>query len=428
MGRNVSDSEDYDIHPRVAEIFLALDGAGIDWLMFRGEERMRKPTGDIDLLIAPGDLELTDKALSTLGFSRQGSALLVTRRAYVAYVAEDDFWLRIDLVTRVAFGEHLEFDTTAAGEFLAAKRRVDVFFLPERVDAFWHLLLHYMLDRGDIPLPWRDIMHERAKVAHAVGPLATCLDALAGDAAGQRVLSAVQAADWSLLHVLFHHIRKAWLSSQSPSSQVRIGTRRGLSRIGLSQWTSFRPGLSVAVLGPDGAGKTTLALGLRDSLAIPTRYVYMGLWKESRVKQLLSHVPGLNLLLLLFQLVARSCRLSYLRWRGCIVILDRFSYDAVLVTKDESWRQRVTAALVLRMSRPPDLIVVLDLPGEVAFARKGEQDVATLNQWRAAYRALESGNSQLIVLDATEPIAEVRRLATEAIWKTIRRRAEPKLP
>ena len=181
------------------------------------------------------------------------------------------------------------------------------------------------------------------------------------------------------------------------------------------------------MLGPDGAGKTTLAQGLRDSLAIPTRYVYMGMWKEGRLEQLLSHVPGLNLLLLLFRLVARSCRLSYFRWRGCIVILDRFGYDAVLVTKEAAWRQRVTAALVLRMSQPPHLIVVLDLPGEVAFARKGEQGVATLNEWRASDRALESGSAQLVVLDATKPIAEVRRLATEAIWKTIRRRAELKL-
>ena len=104
------------------------------------------------------------------------------------------------------------------------------------------------------------------------------------------------------------------------------------------------------------------------------------------------------------------------------MILDRFSYDAVLVTREAAWRQRVTAALVLRMSRPPDLIVVLDLPGEVAFARKGEQDVATLNEWRESYRALEAGSAQLVVLDATRPVAEVRRLATEAIWAIIRQR------
>jgi len=415
----------YELHGQVEEIFRALDEAGINWLLFRGEERMQKPTGDIDVLIASRDLEMTDKVLATLGFSRQGSALMVTRRTYVAYVPEDDLWLRLDVVTRVAFGELLEFDTSAAGAFLAAKRRSGVLFLPESNDAFWHLLLHYMLDRGDIPLPWREILRERAKDAHAAGPLAASLDALPSDVTSPHVLAVVQAADWSSLQALFSDIRKAWLSSRSPTSQARLGAQRALSRFGLNQWTSFRPGLSVAVLGPDGAGKTTLAEGLQDSLAIPTRYVYMGLWNEGRLEQLLRPVPGLNLLLLLLRLVARSCRRSYFRWRGCIVILDRFSYDAVLVTKEASWRQRFTAALVLRLSQPPDLIVVLDLPGEVAFARKGEQDVATLDEWRASYRALESRGAQFVIIDATKPIAEVRRLATEAIWKTIQSRAEP---
>ena len=107
---------------------------------------------------------------------------MVTRRAYVAYVIDDDLWLRFDVVTRVAFGELMEFDTPAAGEFLASKRQVGVLFLPDDNDAFWHLLLHYMLDRGDIPVAWREILCDRAQAAVAVGPLASSLDALGGAA------------------------------------------------------------------------------------------------------------------------------------------------------------------------------------------------------------------------------------------------------
>jgi len=34
---------------------------------------------------------------------------------------------------------------------------------------------------------------------------------------------------------------------------------------------------SVAVVGPDGSGKTTICRRLRDTLGLPTRYVYMGI-------------------------------------------------------------------------------------------------------------------------------------------------------
>ncbi len=412
----------YEIHERVEALFRSLDDRGIDWVLLRGEERMQRPTGDIDLLIDQRDLAATDDAVSRLGFSRQGSALFVTRRAYIAYVADDDLWLRLDIVSRASFGELLEFDTPVANDLLRSKRRAGALYLLDHNDAFWHLLLHYMLDRGDIPLPWREIVHERAHGAHVAGPLTDFVDSLPVEVTSDKILTATRAGDWSMLHALFVALRKAWLASQGSASHVRSRANRALSRVGLGQWTSFRPGLSVAVLGPDGAGKTTLANGLRDSIAIPTDYVYMGLWKDDRLQQLLSHIPGSNLFLLLVRLAVRSGRLNYYRWRGHVVILDRFSYDAVLVTEDATRRQRLTAALVLRLTRAPDLIVVLDLPGEVAFARKGEQDIATLNEGRASYRALEAGPTPLVVLDATQPIAEVRRLATEEIWRVIRQR------
>ena len=202
--------------------------------------------------------------------------------------------------------------------------------LPEENDAFWHLLLHYMLDRGEVPLPWREIVHEGPKSPHVAGPLDELHRRLTRRGDQRQVTHGehepVTGRRCTRSSSLF--VKRGWHRWTPPvvfASPLTVRCRAS----GLSQWTSFRPGLSVAVLGPDGAGKTTLANGLRDSLAIPTDYVYMGLWKDDRLQQLLSHIPGSNLFLLLVRLAARSCRLNYYRWRGHIVILDRFSYDAV---------------------------------------------------------------------------------------------------
>ena len=195
-----------------------------------------------------------------------------------------------------------------------------------------------------------------------------------------------------------------------------------LHRVGFDRRTSFRPGLSVAVLGPDGAGKTTLAHGITDSFQVPTRYIYCGLWKDGKLERAVAHVPGLALVLVLLRLNIRTFRTWYYLWRGCVVVLDRFAYDAMLVTKDESWKNRFTSSLILHLSATPDLVIVLDLPGEVAFERKGEQSVEIMNEWRTIYRGIGEHVERLTVLDATQPILDVQRSATDAIWQEVQRR------
>ena len=419
-------SPEYPVHDRIRSVFEALNVGRVNWVLLRGEERMAKPTGDIDLLVAEGDLEKVDQVLVQSGFLRISNEILATRRAYIAFVDEDNLWLRFDVVTRAAFGPLLEFDTDTAAQLLSARQAVPPFTLLDDNDAFWHLLLHYMLDRGAVPTAWQAILAARSINASTDGPLAKFIDSLSvANANSTDVLAATRRGDWSIISSQFEKLRSEWERSMSPRQRSRSSLRQTLHRVGLDRRTSFRPGVSVAILGPDGAGKTTLARGIADSFAVPTRYIYFGLWKDGRLERALARVPGLALALVLLRLVVRTLRTWYYLWRGCVVVLDRFAYDAMLVTKDESWKNRFTSFLILHLSATPDLVIVLDLPGAVAFERKGEQSVELMNEWSEIYRGIGDQVKRLIVLDATEPILDVQRNATDAIWKEIQRRVTP---
>jgi thymidylate kinase len=72
--------------------------------------------------------------------------------------------------------------------------------------------------------------------------------------------------------------------------------------------------------------------------------------------------------------------------------------------------------------RPPDLVIVLDAPGEVMFERKQEHDVATLEQRRHWYADIATNLPNAVVIDATQPPDQVLRQAVDAVWRTICKR------
>jgi SAM-dependent methyltransferase len=71
----------------------------------------------------------------------------------------------------------------------------------------------------------------------------------------------------------------------------------------------------------------------------------------------------------------------------------------------------------------PDVLLVLDAPGEVMFARKGEHSAEILEGRRQAYLQLADSLPQARVLDAVQPQDEVQRLATDIVWHNASRSA-----
>lgn len=212
-------------------------------------------------------------------------------------------------------------------------------------------------------------------------------------------------------------------------------------------------GMIVAIIGPDGAGKSTLVQALQAVSSLPTVMIYMGTNPEStnyslptmrwmhRRSRKRRGVPGVALeqprprsalkrvlrigreiVGLVHQLLEYSYRFhvgAVAKRRGAVVLFDRYIYDGLidlLVEGLPPWQQ-TRAHLFARVFPPPDLVLILDAPGAVLFARKGEHSPERLERVRQACYEVTRGLPNVAAVDVTQPPARVLQDSVEIIQR-----------
>ena len=212
------------------------------------------------------------------------------------------------------------------------------------------------------------------------------------------------------------------------------------------------PGATISLVGADGAGKTTLALSIVETLPVAASYLYMGdnpgssshllpttrllWWARRRRGVLWPHGPpfaavaarehGLvvrcarlvvALGVLAIQMAEEAHQLARARAelrKGRVVVLDRyfrFDYHAHALTDPgrPGLVPRLHGAWLGWAFPHPDLAVCLDAAPDVLFARKGEGDEASLTRRRQGYLNLAVETPRFVVVDAGRPRSEVER-------------------
>lgn len=422
-----------EMQPKIGALlqrtFAALDEEGVVWCLLRGESALGGCPNDIDLLVAREDLRKAERALAPLGF------VPVPKRsrhhAFLAYDEERDGWLVLDVVCELAFGQGAPLRLRGVRDALANRERRGAIPLLTTDDRFFALLLHHLLDRGEISAASRRSLQRLAECADGTGPLARSLDAgRVPETDPARLIGLVRAGDWeSLLRVAdgLRPQRTGWRRRMRMMVRSPVRSMRRLSVL-----ARRRPGMTVAILGPDGAGKSTLAAGLLEVWPLPGRLIYMGMqpgrsvpgatW-QAPVERVARGRGPLHRRLLrqvrrLIRFVWRSLQARVHARLGRLVLFDRYTYDAEVNWERKSGlAARVRLELVRRAAAPPDIVVLIDVPGRTMFERKGEHTVELLEKRRRRYLELADRLPRVVVVDGTDPPERVRRAATAALWR-----------
>ena len=402
------------LHPLLARLFEHWEREGVRWCLLRPTD-LAVPEGDIDLLLAPASLEAARRAAFELGFVQlpgrhQGTHLLQYDKASAC-------WLWLHAVGELTFGPWRALPTGAADGCLARRLTAPVPRLAPG-DEFWVSLLHGFLDKGTVAAGRREALRGLSESASADGELPAALAPLlpAGwTAAG--VVAAVKVGDWDGLDRLAAKLARRAAAAGRPAMPRRVARAIAGIRERVTEWRGRR-GISVALLGPDGAGKSTLAEGLRSSFVFPVREVYMGLTGGMLRYVDKLRIPGVVRLGRLAVIWARYLRAQYHVARGRLVVFDRYIYDADVPPPYALGPiGRFTRWMDGRACPGPDIVIVLDAPGAVMHQRKGEYDPDTLKHWRGRFLALQRRVPGLEVVDTTGGAEAVRRDVLDRIWR-----------
>jgi O-antigen/teichoic acid export membrane protein len=409
-----------DAHPLLGAMFAALEQRGLRWTLLRVPSNLGAPTGDVDILVAPEDSAGLRDAARELGFVslpgwESGPDLILLR-----YDRASDRWLLLDVSTDVSFRSPRSWRLPGATEQVLRRRSLSHgIALPADADAFWLLLLHCLLDKGRIAAHHRARLRDLASGA-IDSPLGTSLCAAAGSSFAQSdFVDAARSGDTDALTELGARLAVE-LRRRRPVQErlhVALGRVRRVARKPLL--VRRRRGVSLALLGPNGVGKSTAAAQLQRSLPFDVRIVYMGMWKMSDRRR--------GRLGMTIEIVTRPLRIwyrylkaQYHQLRGRVVVFDRYVYDALLPPSPPLLvAKRVYFLFLAHVLPRPRAAVFLDVAGDVAYGRKPEAPPDELESERRLYGELTRRSFAVELVDAGADADTVRAEITTIVWREL---------
>ena len=393
---------------RMTAACAALEGSRIRWCVLRGDPTTLR--GDLDLLIHPDDAVAARTILAGTGFARLRDRRGQPGRSWAAGPGAAGQWERIDFRTELDFGRHglrLDRDHVLAGAIV-----VDGIRRPGEHDEFWTLLFHSVLDAEACGSDHTARLHELAERVFAAGNPQPPVRPPLSSAVLDRVVAHARIGAWADVTGLVLGLAAGARTGRRPDRRrATAWAAKRLGRLATILNRGDPSGFSVAVLGPDGVGKTTICREVGRTYLRPVVQVSVG-------RKLTSHpvwgrvAPPVRRAARFAALLETYGRAWAGRRRGRVVLWDRHPDDPAV--RDARVRSRRWAG---GLAPDPDLVLVLDAPADVVHRRKDERSVADIETLRRAYSGLVARTPAAEVIDASGDLASVLDAVLAAMWR-----------
>jgi thymidylate kinase len=409
-------------------VFSTLRGNGVHFVVLRNYEQLPFRIGnDLDLLVTEPQRARAEQIVVSVAAA---SGYQLHNRAegphIMLYLTHEETCeqIHIDLFTDCLWRG---FTLLSAAEVCACRVHGPLFDIPHPAHEAVISFLKTVLYDGEVKERYRsDIIVRFGAHERLVMPV---LARAFGRRRAKALVRDVSRGHWPGIADRVQALHLALMVRQFSGAPLRTAVSLWHNEIVRLCQRALQPvGISIALIGPDGSGKTAVARALKEQLdgtwrPTDVRYIH---WKPPVLRPL-SAEPGppnmnphgqrvrhpvLSLLFFLYHaagFVAGGLRrIIPMKMHGKLVILDRYYYD--FFVDQARFRMAVPSGVVrfaFHFVVKPDLVYYLDVAPEIAQSRKAEVPLEETARQREAFCALATRLPNAQVIDATRPVAAV---------------------
>jgi thymidylate kinase len=204
-------------------------------------------------------------------------------------------------------------------------------------------------------------------------------------------------------------------------------------------------GIIVAVLGPDGSGKSTVISGLKETFSHSFRRQRLFHWRpqmfarQGRIETVSTphaKAPRGTLVSLIYlsvffvdHWIGHFSLIHPLRARSGFILFDRYFHDILVDSRRYRYGgPRWFAEFLARLAPEPDLVILLDDKAENILARKNELSRAELLRQLQAYRKLRFRRAEKVLVRTERDISATLKDSSKAVAEFLGRRFDRRFP